>query len=269
MRKLIIFNIILIILSSCEDKIDVDLDTAQPRLVVEASINWYKNIDDGSYQTIKLSKTTSYFNNVIPPVSGAQVSISDEDGNEFIFTESALQGIYETENFVPQTDKEYYLSIIFEGETYSASEILKSVADIEFVEQNTVSGFTEKETEIKAYFTDPPNVENFYMFTFSNPLFDTDVYKDEFFDGNRIFSVYRNDNINPGDEIVIQNFGISKQYYNYMFTLLSQTSDESGGPFETQPATVKGNIINETNPSNFAFGYFRLSEVDEFIYLVE
>ena len=54
-----------------------------------------------------------------------------------------------------------------------------------------------------------------------------------------------------------------------MFILLQQNSEEGGGPFETTPATVRGNCINETNSNNFPFGFFRLSEVDELIYTVE
>ena len=54
-----------------------------------------------------------------------------------------------------------------------------------------------------------------------------------------------------------------------MNILLHQNSEEGGGPFETTPATVRGNCINETNPDNFPFGYFRLSEVDEITYIVE
>ena len=63
-------------------------------------------------------------------------------------------------------------------------------------------------------------------------------------------------------------YGISKQYYNYMFTLISQ-SGESLGPFVTQPATVKGNIINMSNPENYALGYFRVSQEDTYTYVVD
>ena len=54
-----------------------------------------------------------------------------------------------------------------------------------------------------------------------------------------------------------------------MFILLQQTSDGGGGPFETQPATVRGNCINTTNKENYPLGYFRLSEVDEFTYEIQ
>ena len=54
-----------------------------------------------------------------------------------------------------------------------------------------------------------------------------------------------------------------------MFVILQQNSQDSGGPFETQPATVKGNCLNQTNPNNFPLGYFRQSEVAEIVYTIE
>jgi hypothetical protein len=43
----------------------------------------------------------------------------------------------------------------------------------------------------------------------------------------------------------------------------------SGGPFATPPATIRGNIVNQTNSKNFALGYFTLSETDYKNYLVQ
>ena len=76
------------------------------------------------------------------------------------------------------------------------------------------------------------------------------------------------EDLDPGESVIIRNYGVSERFYEFMFVLLQQSSDGGGGPFETQPATVRGNCINETNPENFPFGYFRLSEVSEFTYTV-
>jgi hypothetical protein len=54
-----------------------------------------------------------------------------------------------------------------------------------------------------------------------------------------------------------------------MIVLLQQTEDGGGGPFETQPATVRGNMINQTNPDNFPLGYFRISEISTIVYTVQ
>ena len=54
-------------------------------------------------------------------------------------------------------------------------------------------------------------------------------------------------------------YGISKSYYDYIKILISQLGGV--GLFESTPVDVKGNCINTTNPENYAFGYFRLSQV--------
>ncbi len=86
--------------------------------------------------------------------------------------------------------------------------------------------------------------------------------------GNEIFGFYIEENLDPGESVIIRNHGVSERFYEYMFILLQQLEDAGGGPFETQPATVRGNCINQTNPNNFPLGYFRLSEVDEFVYTI-
>ena len=96
-----------------------------------------------------------------------------------------------------------------------------------------------------------------------------DVYDDEFTDGNQIFAFYSNEDLKTGSKLIIQNHGISQRFYEYMTILLQQSKDDSGGPFETQPATLRGNCINETNPSNYPLGYFRASEVSGYTYTVE
>jgi hypothetical protein len=54
-----------------------------------------------------------------------------------------------------------------------------------------------------------------------------------------------------------------------MSILLSIAGNNGGGPFQSPPATVRGNIINTTNPSNYALGYFSLSEMDTKNYTIE
>jgi hypothetical protein len=96
-------NIILLLLFfsflSCEKVIDVDLATGEPRLVIEASINWFADTN-GNEQSIKLSTTTDYFSNEIPPVSGATVFITNSSNQTFTFTEDGTAGTYKCYNFI-------------------------------------------------------------------------------------------------------------------------------------------------------------------------
>jgi hypothetical protein len=79
---------------TCEDVIDVDLNEAEPRLVIEASINWFKNTP-GNNQSIKLSLSGPFFDDSLPPANGAEVTITNSsNGIEYAFIEDGITGIY-------------------------------------------------------------------------------------------------------------------------------------------------------------------------------
>lgn len=259
-----------LLIFSCEDVVDLDVPTSEPRLVIDASINWFKGTT-GEDQTIKLTLTAPFFDAEVPPANNAQAYITDENSNVFDFIEDGETGIYKNLNFIPTLNANYSLTIIYNNETYTATDTLLPVAELEYVEQNLEGGFTGEDTELKAFFTDPADEENYYFFEYipSIPVTPTlDTFKDEFVNGNQIFGFYVEEDLNPNDEVIIRNHGVSARFYEFMFVLLQQTS-EGGGPFEAQPATVRGNCINTTNPNNYPLGYFRLSEVSEIIYTIQ
>ena len=261
---LLIVFFISIFFTSCEEVVDIDLDTATPRLVIEAAINWQKGTT-GKQQTIKLTTTTGYFENVIPTVSGATVYIKNSNNERFNFIEVPKTGRYVCTNFKPIIEEQYILTVVSGGNTYTANETLKSVAPITRIEQNNEGGFTGKDIETKAFFNDPADADNFYLFkyVYSNKVTSTYyVSEDKFFQGNEFFSSSDDEDLKAGDEIEMTHYGISKQYYNYMSILVSIAGSNVGGPFQTPPATVKGNIINSTDKANYPLGYFSLSEID-------
>lgn len=257
--------------SSCEDVIDLDLKTAEPKLVIDASLNWFKG-SQGNSQIIKLTLTAPFFDSNIPPATGATVTVTDSNNNIFDFVEQGVTGLYYTNNFIPVINETYDLTINYNNEIYKATETLIPTVPIEFVEQKNDGGFSSDEIEIKAYYTDPEGERNYYLFEFINnstKAISLEVYDDEFTDGNQIFAFFSSKNLNPSDELFIRNAGISKRAYEYLNILLQQNDDESGDPFETQPSSVRGNCINESNKENFPFGYFRVAEVSTFQYTVE
>ncbi|WP_290698227.1 DUF4249 domain-containing protein [Lacinutrix sp.] len=271
MKNRLYLLIILFTFSACEDVINLQVPSAEPRLVIDASLNWFEGTS-GNNQTIKLSLSAPFFNDQIPIATGATVLVNDQNNNVFNFLDTNSNGTYECFDFNPQLNQEYNLTITYNGETYIGSETMMTVTPIDFIEQNDDGGFSGEEIEIKAFYTDPESEENFYLFEFkeqneTNPSLE--VYDDEFTNGNQIFAFYSNPETEIGNQLNIKNYGISKQFYEFVFLLLQQTSDAGGGPFELQPATVRGNCINQTNPENFPFGYFRVSQANELIYTIE
>jgi hypothetical protein len=271
--KIISLLLITICTISCEDVIDVNLETAEPRLVVYASIQWQKGTL-GNEQKIRLSTTTGYFDKVIPTVSGADVRITNPDNEVFIFTETTNAGEYKCADFVPVIDQEYVLTIILNGQTYTAKETLIGVQPISRTTQQNRGGigFSGDEIEIKSFFNDPANINNYYMFKFKSSILaipSYDLFDDRFTEGNENFGLYINEDIKAGDNLDITLFGISRRYFDYMRKLTTVAGSTSGGPFATAPASVRGNIVNQTDFKNFAFGYFNLSETDYLNYVVE
>ena len=63
-------------LLSCTKVVEVDLTTAEPKLVIDASIDWVKGTT-GNEQKIILSTTTGYYSTTFPTVSGADIVITN------------------------------------------------------------------------------------------------------------------------------------------------------------------------------------------------
>lgn len=274
MKKLhyLLILISIVLFTSCEDVVQVDLATATPRLVIEGALQWQKGTT-GNEQKIKLTTTTGFYSTTIPTVSNALVYVTDSDATTFTFTEEVPNsGLYLCHNFIPEIDKTYTLFVILNGETYTATETLKSVSPITAVDQNNNGGFSGNDIEIRTYYTDPDIVNNYYLFKFKSNTSTIPNYQateDKFFQGNNNFELYLNDKVKTGDNLDITIYGVSKRYFEYMSKLILISGGSSGGPFSTTPATVHGNIINQSNPDNYALGYFSASETDFRNYVVQ
>jgi hypothetical protein len=266
--KYISIAITFLFFTSCEEVVNVDLNTAAPRLVVDASINWQKGTD-GSVQKIILSTTTDFYSNVIPKVSGANVSIKNSTNTTFVFTEIPNTGEYQCTNFLPQIGENYTLTVIYKGITYTATETMQSVTPIDDIQQKNNGGFSGKDFEIEVFYKDPLE-KNFYMVKFFPNIYKSPTYQtrgDEFSNGNQKSWVFSDEDLIQRSTIEISHYGVSESYYNYMNKIISVSTDS--GPFQTTPVTVRGNIVNQTDIDNYALGYFSLGEVDSRNYILQ
>lgn len=254
---------------SCEEIVTLDLETAKSRLVVDAAITWEIGTT-GNNQQIQLTNTTGFYSEHAPVVNNAIVTITNIQTNEvFIFTEDENTGIYICNNFVPNIDNEYLLIIENEGQVYTAREKLTKGVAIDKIEQKEDGGFMRNQYEINVFYTDIDNQDNFYLIKYLPdyavvPTFSTS--EDTFYQGNQFNGIFSSEDLQIGTNTEITLYGISKQYYNYMNILDSVLG--SGNPFGSAPATVKGNVINETDIENFAYGYFSLSQTTSTVYII-
>jgi hypothetical protein len=266
MRNLfLILTAVILIASSCTERIDIELDDTYTRLVVYGAIT-----TDTTSHYIELSTTTSYYyNEAPPPVTGATVEISDDLGNAVTLTEIE-PGKYATSPlFAAIPGRIYTLSIDLAIEinghrSYTASTAINPIYSIDSIGLVYQPDWGEKGFyEVTCYYLDRPT-KDFYMFniykngelltdTISNRL----VTDDEFYNGNYTngIGVGYLDQANErevlmvGDTITFQGCDITEDYYNFIVTLQSETNFQTP-LFSGPPANVKGNI------SNGAAGFF-------------
>lgn len=261
-QKSVCLLLVLGISLSCEDVIAVDLSTSEPRLVIDALIGVDKNnaVPIASGQ-LRLTLTAPFFQDQVPPAEGATVEIIEEQtGQVFPLTEDE-PGIFRTGFPILVADRDYTLVVHYNNEVYTATERLNRTAFIDTLEQKDGALFDQdNETEIEITFTDIPGERNQYLFSFGFGKYL--VIDDEFFQDETIPFSYFYEDVAPGDLLTIILFGIDNDFATYADQIFAQSGVNESGPFTVPPTTVRGNISNTTHPSNFAFGYFVLSEFD-------
>ena len=273
MKYIYILPILFVLLfANCEKVIDVDVPSIPPKLIIDATFEVYFDENPVSAKTIvKLSESADYFDESIPAVTNATVFITNVSNNTIInFTDANADGEYEpTTNFIPVDDTEYELTVIHNNETYKGKATkVKSTPIIE-VNQGDGTRFSGNEIEINVKIQDEIDTKNFYYFDFSNNNYN--VIEDRFFDGQEyeVPNFYEEDDIIVPAEVSIRMLGISKDYFTYLRILIDQSGESGGGPFETAPTSLLGNMINTTNENNFPLGYFHISETDNFTVFLE
>lgn len=265
--KYTLLLIVIFIFSKCEKVVEVDVPSIPPKLIIDAAFE--VNFDETPVTAntiVKLRLSADYFETGLPTVTNATVFVTDLNSNTVIpFNDSNLDGDYLPDTtFIPQDDVPYELTVIYDGKTYKAEATKVKSTPIISAEQGDQTLFSGNETEVKVSFKDDALTENYYLFDFTNNLFL--AVRDRFFNGSDYnFSFfYDEDEISLPATVTIKMSGISEAYYTYFRVLLDQSGQNSGGPFETIPASLIGNITNTTYTDDFPLGYFHISETDSF-----
>ncbi|MEL6305519.1 MAG: DUF4249 domain-containing protein, partial [Bacteroidota bacterium] len=124
LKRLAVFVLVALVIA-CEDVIQVDLPTSEPKLVIDALIGYNQNNGEPiTVGQIELTLTTPFFEEDNPPAENAIVSITDEETGEIFQLFENEPGIFRTGFPDLQFDREYTLEIIYENEIFTATEQL-------------------------------------------------------------------------------------------------------------------------------------------------
>ena len=262
MRRVVLTCILVVFFTACEEAIDVNLPSPEPQLVIDALIGFNDNNGDPiTIGQVELTLTTSFFSEEVPPALNANVRIIDESTGEVFSLVENEPGVFRSGFPNLEFGREYTLEVIYQGETYRATEQLVRTGTIDNVEQGDGFLFNEdEETEVIVTFSDIPNERNYYLFAFGfdNYL----VTDDEFYQDESLTFSYFYEDIEPGDRLTITLLGINQEFASFVEQTLVQSGENGGGLFAVPPASVRGNILNVSRPENFPYGYFAISEFD-------
>ncbi|MDB9713243.1 DUF4249 domain-containing protein [Flavobacteriaceae bacterium] len=259
-------------LFSCEDVIEVEVQNTTPRLVIDAQFNMYTKEQQLRLEGgVRLSFSANYFDEELPVVKDALVTITHlNSGLEYplLFDESIGMFVPDKIDFLTDFNSKYELSVLHQGQAYTGSTVFVPVPPILKAVQGTKTLFSGDETEIILSFQDFSEREDFYLYDFGQEIYRP--IEDRFFQGEEfVFShFYSSGEVKVGDIITIKAHGVEEQYYNY-FNLILTLTDSNGGPFQSLPASSRGNILNVTQPDNYPLGYFLISESHQVQLLVE
>lgn len=261
----------LIFLSSCEEVIDVDLNSSNPEFVVEAII--YKD----SISIVCLTQTTSYFSLEEPYfIEDASVKISDGTSSEELIYKG--NGYYIGNEIIGTEEKTYEIKIEHDGILYEGISYMPQKSEITAVyfgkseSQNIFNPYGEMVFTIACEFIDNPEIQNFYMIRF---ISDGEMLENSYYllteKGANNGAVERvNDSIisfsecvfYEGGEVEVQVFSIDEYVYNFYL----QLNDVLFWKRRVVPPTPYNPV---SNINNGALGYFAAWAYDTEIIMLE
>jgi hypothetical protein len=238
---------------SCEKVVDIDLNTSSPRIVIEGNIS-----DQSGPYFVTLSQTVNFDEtNVFPPITGANIVMSDNVGNLESLIET-LPGTYKTSSMRGVPGRTYTLTVIADGKEYVAVSTMPSPVNIDYLTvQNQNFGRNQMKV-INVQFRDPAKVKNYYRFVEVKNNVEQKfifLYDDRVQDGSSITSSLfaDEDTLRTGDNVIVSLQCIDKGVFDYFRTM--RQASGGGGPQAASPANPLSNF------SNGALGYFNACAV--------
>ena len=251
------------LLSSCEEVIELNLDTAAEKYVIEANLT-----DQAGGASVFISKTKSYnSSNNFDGVANAIVEIQDPSGVSTRLIEMP-KGVYRHSTLKGTPTQTYKLKITIDGQTFTSTCVMPAIVPLEDVYPYELNLFDGPRLFTHVKYTDPIGVKNFYRFIeYKNGVYTKSIMasNDEFTDGktvNQTIFPYEFDDeskLKKGDKIKLEFLTIDEPVYKYWFSV---DNGAQGGGDSAAPANPVSNI------KGGAIGYFSAHTIQSKEYTV-
>lgn len=245
--------------TSCQKVIDVNIDNAPPKVVVQAEIN--ENL--GTWVLLSRSIELDKDNN-FPPISGAIVTIADDAGNSDVLAETD-KGTYYGNNITGVPGRTYTLTVNVDGETYTAVSTMPQRIDLDSVTARPFSGFGDAVDFLVIHYDDPQKQGDYVrakVWINDNLVPDLFLEDDDFVNGNyREATLFSGEyDLVNGDDIAIELNTLDKEVYDY-FVELEEVSGSSQIASPSNPVTnIKGGALGYFSAQTSSLSTFRYTK---------
>jgi hypothetical protein len=257
MKKIFsVLAIATVFFTSCQKEIDLKLDEADSKFVIEANIT-----TDSNSAMVSITKNAQ-FNEVGNYVSIKDALVTINDGSQTYILTHTGNGIYTNAQIVGEVGKTYNLVVDIAGQKFESS--CKIPAPVPLVGLKPIRGIFGQPGADSSYviipmFQDPAADLNFYKWTeIKNDtaskalLLGNDVLINGQMNSRPIFN--RTDTKNSGDTIEVIQQCLTEEVYNYFYTLstLEQNGPGGGATPTNPPSNIKGGALGYFNAYSYS-----------------
>jgi Domain of unknown function (DUF4249) len=255
MKNILVIALV-IVFASCEKIIQVDLNSSDPQIIVEAVMS--DTISEKA--EVRLSRSVNFSEtNTFPAVANAAVTITDLTDNKIDTLKESVAGLYKSSKLSGQEGHSYLLTVKTDGKTLTSTAAIPRKVKLDSIEVRGQPFFGSINYQIIPKYIDPKGIGDnyrFVMYVNGKRQDDIFVFTDELSDGNpngrplqRGRSSDSTENIKIGDRIDLEMHGVDKGVYEYFNTLRARGGGGPGGGSATPANPI-------TNIKGGALGYF-------------
>ena len=283
---------------ACIDEIKLNVDTEQRTVVVDGFVT--DSLGDFSLKLSESSVIGIGNDNILDPISGANIRLMDDSGTSYPYVESEI-GEYELREFKALRGRQYFIDIILsDGRHYqSIPAALRASSQIDtityevreetfrngageittenLISVNIATDFSQAaslpflrwrvagEYQIQEGYPGALNAGRCYVKT-NLDINDIRVLDASTLNEGTVFDQIIAETVYDfrfGDQFCfhISQFSISEEEFTY-WNNIKEVIDIDGGLFDPPPGTVIGNIVNVDDPNDVAVGWFSVAAID-------
>lgn len=266
--KLSLFIATLLLLTSCEKTIFLDMKQTEPKIIIEGQVT-----DLATHNYVKISRSTGFYHTGIAPrITDATVTVEDDEGNIFSFIHYQGEhpdsaGFYFPEvPFNGVMNRTYTLTVVTEGKTFTAQDKILRLVPLEKLEYqiNTNEQDDPEDPgrfyELLLYVKEPKDTRDYYLFKcYRNGVLEyadeNDIYfADDELIGENIDGIPLPVFYEKDDVARVEVYSLTRNAFVF-YRDLQKLLNNDGGMFGTPPANPRSNI------SNGGLGLFQVSAI--------